>query len=383
MQNLLKQIKSRTWFEGVRRGDSLLFFSIGLRGQNKYLEKEFGKGYFQNRILFPSYFGHVRIMELSQAKKFMELAKEIVLKNPASLPDFIKEDFVVLNNLIKQTKDFKKSFSKNNFAENKKEFLRIMELIERHGFLFYVCFAFGLQLFKNLELVENKKEAKKIIKEHDVWRNADAAKQEKIENNLKPFLIYLGKNLGLKNKKDILNFEISELLAKLQKKEKNKNLHSKIAKRKNAFMYVALDNKYAVIDDSKMILKVKEFLTQKEQKEKEMSGQIASSGHDFVSGKIRIVRDPKKGKLNKGEILVAVQTTPAFFHLMKNAKAIITEEGGITSHAAIISREMNIPCIVGVKKITRLLKTGDYVEMNMATGKIQKSKSKGQMKSKI
>jgi len=61
-------------------------------------------------------------------------------------------------------------------------------------------------------------------------------------------------------------------------------------------------------------------------------------------------------------------TRPEFVPLMKKAAAIITDEGGITSHAAIISREMNIPCIIGTKIATKIFKDGDLVEVDADKG---------------
>ncbi|MFH1187692.1 MAG: PEP-utilizing enzyme [bacterium] len=73
-------------------------------------------------------------------------------------------------------------------------------------------------------------------------------------------------------------------------------------------------------------------------------------------------------KVKKGDILVCGMTLPDYVPAMKLAKAIITDEGGITCHAAIISRELGIPCIVGAKIATRVLKDGDEVEVDADKG---------------
>ena len=57
---------------------------------------------------------------------------------------------------------------------------------------------------------------------------------------------------------------------------------------------------------------------------------------------------------------------------MKKASAIVTEQGGITSHAAIVSREMNIPCVIGTRIATRVLKDGDTVEVDANKGIVKK-----------
>ena len=102
---------------------------------------------------------------------------------------------------------------------------------------------------------------------------------------------------------------------------------------------------------------------------KELKGSPASKG--FVSGKVRIVIDVKNAIFKEGEILVTSMTRPEFVPLMKKAGGIITNEGGITSHAAIISRELGIPCIIGTKIATKILHDGDLVEVDADKGVVR------------
>ena len=95
---------------------------------------------------------------------------------------------------------------------------------------------------------------------------------------------------------------------------------------------------------------------------KDIRGTTASYGN--VTGKVRIVINPAAAKFEKGEILVTSMTRPDFVPLMKKALAVITDEGGITSHAAVICREFKLPCIVGTKIATKMLKDGMMVEVN-------------------
>ena len=74
----------------------------------------------------------------------------------------------------------------------------------------------------------------------------------------------------------------------------------------------------------------------------------------------------KKVKINN--ILVATMTTPEYVPAMRKASAFITDEGGITCHAAIVGREMEKPCIIGTKIATKVLKDGDEVEVNTEKG---------------
>lgn len=77
-------------------------------------------------------------------------------------------------------------------------------------------------------------------------------------------------------------------------------------------------------------------------------------------------------KMEYGDILVSVATTPAIVSAMKKASAIVSDEGGLTCHAAIVSRELKIPCVVGTKIATQVLKDGDKVEVDAEKGIVKK-----------
>ena len=107
----------------------------------------------------------------------------------------------------------------------------------------------------------------------------------------------------------------------------------------------------------------------------ELRGSCASPGN--ASGIVKICRGEKEiGKVEEGDILVACMTQPEFLPAMKKAAAIITDEGGLTCHAAILSRELGIPCIIGTKIATRVLKDGDIVEVNANHGVVTVIKRK-------
>jgi len=100
-----------------------------------------------------------------------------------------------------------------------------------------------------------------------------------------------------------------------------------------------------------------------------LRGTPASPGK--VQGKVKVILDPKEcKKMKKGEILVTVMTDPLYLPAIEKAKAIITDIGGLLSHAAIIARELGIPCIVNTKKATKVLKDGVEVIVDGTKGMI-------------
>jgi pyruvate,water dikinase len=96
-------------------------------------------------------------------------------------------------------------------------------------------------------------------------------------------------------------------------------------------------------------------------------GRSASPGH--VVGTVRVLQDVSEaGKVQAGDVLVTRMTSPDWVPIMRRAVAIVTESGGPTSHAAIVSRELGLPCIVGAKGATRLLHDGATVTVDADRG---------------
>jgi pyruvate,water dikinase len=103
----------------------------------------------------------------------------------------------------------------------------------------------------------------------------------------------------------------------------------------------------------------------------DLQGEPASPG--TVSGKVIIIKSPKEiNRVSKGQVLVTTMTTPDFVPAMKKVNGILTDKGGQTSHAAIVSRELGVPCVVGTKVATKMFKEGDLVTLNGTTGEVWK-----------
>lgn len=93
-------------------------------------------------------------------------------------------------------------------------------------------------------------------------------------------------------------------------------------------------------------------------------------GNKIGQGKVRIIPNVKKiSEFQKGEVLVTKMTDPDWVPAIRIASAVITEEGGRTCHAAIVSRELGVPCIVGVQGAMKTLKTGQQVTVDCSSGK--------------
>ena len=101
-----------------------------------------------------------------------------------------------------------------------------------------------------------------------------------------------------------------------------------------------------------------------------LSGYAASAG--VVTGAVKILRSVSEvAKLQPGDILVTTMTTPVWTSLFMNVVGIITDNGGMLSHAAIVAREMGIPAVVGTGTASKVLHDGQVVELNGTTGQVK------------
>jgi len=137
-----------------------------------------------------------------------------------------------------------------------------------------------------------------------------------------------------------------------------------------------IDTTVRIITNPKEIQKIKESVKESGLNVQELKGKTACKG--LARGRVSVITDKTElHKMKKGNILVAIWTIPDYFPAMQNAAGIITEEGGMTSHAAVISRELHKPCLLNVKNATQLLKDGDFVEVDAEKGIVRKIKESG------
>ncbi len=143
------------------------------------------------------------------------------------------------------------------------------------------------------------------------------------------------------------------------------------------------DIEFAIEDDEIYIVQTRPITTMEKRHEehevRELKGEVLITGlaasPGIGSGKLRIIEDLKDlDKIKQGDILVTKMTNPDMVVTMQKAAAIVTDDGGMTAHASIVSREMGIPCVVGTHEATTLLKDGEVITVDGYTGKIYKDK---------
>ena len=104
-----------------------------------------------------------------------------------------------------------------------------------------------------------------------------------------------------------------------------------------------------------------------------VTGNVAHQGK--AVGRVKIINKEKDmSKFNKGDILISINTNPSLMPIIDKAAAIVTDEGGVLCHAAIISRELNKPCVIGTEVATEIFKDNDLVEVDAIKGVVKRIK---------
>lgn len=344
----LEYIKNETWFSGVRNELFLVIFSNASTALRTIASELYGVEPAES-LLVPLEGDYLRFFNTTQAREFHQYSQSLIKKNPELLDEWIAKDYANWEQILKKCKDLN--------VDGIKE---ILDLAKNHAVYFLIIFSLGMKL---TELDPNSK----YLKKHDFWRNDISAKDKELNNSL------------IRALRPIYN-KPEDLIKYLTEKEliefigNNLVIDPILEKRKQGFIFLGLKEKQFVSDDQDLINEIcLHFLEKRKESRPEMlQGMVCFKKEEKIKGNIVSVKDIKYINDLTDKILVTVQTTPEFIPYLKNVKAIVTDEGGITCHAAIISRELGIPCIVGTKIATRILKDNDIIELNLENGEIKK-----------
>ena len=176
----------------------------------------------------------------------------------------------------------------------------------------------------------------------------------------------------------ILSLEPDEIASCLDNKVSKQNLVHLVKERQKGFAIIWIQGKLAKRFGDEAVnlqnLVSKKYKKQKKAGSKDATNQIKGicASRGTAKGKVKVVFSNKDiPKVNKGDILVSSMINPDFVIAMEKAAAFVTDEGGITCHAAIVAREFGVPCIVGTVNATAILRDGDLVEVHADKGTIK------------
>ncbi len=185
-----------------------------------------------------------------------------------------------------------------------------------------------------------------------------------------PFLNKVALKIGVEYR-EFMCLSTHEIIDALESKISSDELKSRATKRKGVNNWALIggkDGKLIFIENENDVkLLVEKMIPRTDANTKELVGQIGNRG--TYTGLARIIMNTYDfGKIQVGDVLVTTMTTPDFIVLMQKSGAIVTDIGGLLCHAAIVSRELQKPCVIGTKFATQLLKDGDMVEVDANKG---------------
>lgn len=337
----------------------------------------------------------------------INIAGEILTR--PNVPSFLNEvelELIKIAKEVSKDKLLKDKFTSKDIEEKNIKGTKIYNAILNHLNRYYwikgsFC-GWKEYTFKDVsehigELLKNN--LKKEIKKNQLWKENNKIKKKYISRykfnkeilSVVEISSVFAKLQDLRKESTLINAYLqTKFLKELSKRKKtnendlvmladyseikdfiNKKIDKSILKkRKKGCLIVFKKDQFRIFYKHEINSLMKKIINTDVRETKEIVGIIASSGR--ARGRTRIVITERDASLfKKGEILVSTMTRPEHIMAMKKAAAIVTNEGGITCHAAIVSRELGIPCIIGTKIATRVLKDGDLVEVNANKGVIR------------
>ncbi|MBW2978035.1 hypothetical protein KY331_04275 [Candidatus Woesearchaeota archaeon] len=276
----------------------------------------------------------------SSKEEFSKFLRDKISQNPQFMNEMLEKGKLHFRNLL-------------NFSERIGDLSRLSNseikgLIAEYFKLYKLPYPyFNITIFTD-KLEENKE----VINMMADLRLLGRSSFNKTHKLIKPLFKEIGKRLGLNDVKFLKPKEILNLLD-----GENLGVENLIRNRQNC---------YFLFQQGKFILKENESFLVEEESTSELKGR--GTFPSFYRGKVKVVKS-KEDIIEKGDVIVLKMTTPDLIsEAMKKAGAIITDEGGITCHAAVLSRELNIPTLIGTKIATKVLKDGDLVEVDTKKG---------------
>jgi len=290
------------------------------------------------------------------------------------------EEARLLHHKIKEEKlplDFQQIETANlSLAQDIKEHINRFEFVGVHHF---VGESYSVKRFLESKLAKVVEEAKREIPKELEWhvqlasiaawaRTHMAETSGLIQSTIKPVLLKVNEELNFDNE-DYLWLTATELIHALENPANF--VKPNIQRRKEKVgIYSDHTSQEIIVEDVAVDNLLGEILPKKQTSFFPLIGRIASQGK--VTGIARIVVRPEDiSKVAEGDILVAPETSPDFIVGLKRAVGVITNQGGITSHAAIVSREFGIPCLVGVDNATSIIKDGQRIELDALKGEVR------------
>lgn len=235
------------------------------------------------------------------------------------------------------------------------------------------------RLIKKLKLTKQERELAEILS----WFTAFYELGERVAGKMFDFKLNKLKKLLTKTEFEEIQWYDPDNLIKFLKGQKLSK--QEIARRQKFYIIIITKGKALAVlsGEAAQAYFKRNFEQDIVSNASEVKGVVASMPKKLPGNKIKgvirgrvkiVITETDQNKMQHGDILVSTMTTPRLMSAMKKAAAIVTDEGGLTAHAAIVARELGIACIVGTKFATKIFKDGDLVEIDAKQGIVKKIK---------
>jgi len=352
--------------------------SSRLNNKNKQIIRQDYNDYLQSAYNFCDYlWGAWSVIYIDEPEIIMKYPEKVdiivSIDRPIEYMKMEKDLFILSDNQLVKKYGWLCIYNPFENVCNEKYFLNLRKKLHRKKInAHFKNFTKSKIKFTNfISTVKDKKLKKKIEIVHEfAWLKTDRVDVwKKVMFYVQPFYRYLSKQLGI-SLRDSTNLTTQEIFNYLDK-NKRPQLNDLAKRSKGFWAYYYKLGKIYFIPNVKQDIYFKKITAY--QKNALIKGIIACSGK--VRGIAKIISTEKDlKKVTSKDIFIAKFTYPVFTPYMLKARAVVTDDGGLTSHAAIIAREYKKPCIVGTQFATKMFKDGDVVEVDANKGIIKKIK---------
>ena len=379
----------------------MVWFGLSKKAAEKYIKENFEE---VHNILIAQEGSNMISVEPS--KYIMKMSG--IIKNDKDLQNEIKgiiekaaTDINIEN--LTRNKEFNSLLEEymQKFGDRTVHELKLEALTLREDPLFLIRMIYSISMTK--EVTEHSK--RNISEEHNkIYENLKISPLKKFI--LKKTVSYAKKFIRLRENLRYERTKVFGMVRKIMKKMGTYLKEENIIVHERDVFYLTIDEIFGLIDGALIDTDLKKLIDLRKEKYKEYEEEAVLPdrfltrgflGENFhyedlagneqgdknilkgtgcskgvVKGKVKIVLNPMNTEVEDGDIVVTKSTDPSWVMVFPLLKGLIVEKGSLLSHSAIISREMNIPAIVGVQGAVTALKTGDFVQFDGSTGIIKK-----------
>ncbi|MBI5002589.1 hypothetical protein HZC31_04340 [Candidatus Woesearchaeota archaeon] len=354
----IKTLKKIDWILHLERKSNIFYVSIFYKAYSTLMEQETGFRFRKELCWYKDGFATTYRSDAEMKAVVTHFLKIIKEKNP-KLQEWIKKG----KQYQKREETLMKRFSEKNI-KFKKQYREIIDEME-HIFLYLTCIPwYVLYAMEQGMTEEEQRRYEKIRKEFQAFRKKTRRALQPVIEEIWKQAAEITKRADSKDYAYCTTEEVREIF------EKQKDVQE-ISKRKNGCWWYFDEREKAIFLYDEKIKEKLNIVENSVKEQTEVQGRSACAG--IVQGRVCIINAvDDMDKFQEGDIIVSINTNPTLLPVLEKCKAIVTNEGGLICHAAIIAREIKKPCIIGTKIATKILKDGDLVEVDAEKGIVRK-----------